>query len=292
MLDHDFMALDAPALMLGVLAALSCSLLGNILFFRRQVMLGDALSHSVFPGLVIAYLLGGSLAPPLMFLGASAAVLCALLAIRLLETAGRVPSSAAMAIVLSIFFALGVFLLENQVGGGVHLDTEHALYGALELSYWPEPFTWASLPLNIKSLGFLTILNILLFFFFFKEIRLILFNSEYAGLAGFSPQIFISGVLLLITLVLVGCFDSVGVILVLAFLVCPAACARMLCDRLEQQILYSAVIGISMAVFGYIAATRFPLWLGWEHSLSAAGVIALTLGLLQVTLMLWGPRRI
>ena len=292
MLDHEFLALDAPALMVAALAALCCSVLGNFLVLRKQAMMGDALSHCILPGLVVAYLLSGSLAPSLMLLGAGTSLLLAVASMRALEVYGRIYSGASMAIVLSSFFALGVFFLEVSIGGQVHLDTEHVLYGALELHYWPDPFVWATLPYKVKTLlGLCAVLGVLVTVFF-REVRLAIFDQEFASVSGFKPSLILGGLLVAVAIVLVACFDAVGVILVVALLICPAASARLFCDNLKVQILLSMMIGVSCAVLGYILAAKVPLWLGWGHSLGAAGMIAVVLGGVQVLSMLLGPRKI
>ncbi len=289
-MDSQFMWLDLPALLIAMLSAACCSTLGNFLVLKKQAMMGDALSHCVLPGLVVGYLLSGSLAPPVMLAGAGGACLLAVLCVKGLEIYGRVPSSAALAIILSSFFALGVFLLETQVGGRVHLDTQHALYGALELIYWPDAPRFSTMPMPIKMLGVICALVALGTALLFKEIQLVLFDQEFADVGGFRPKLISTLILSAVAMALVACFDVVGVILVIALLICPAACARMFCDNLKTQIVSSVVIGVSAAVLGYFLAAKVPLWLGMEHSLGAAGMIAVVLGIMQVLAMLFAPQ--
>jgi manganese/zinc/iron transport system permease protein len=285
-----FLQIDLPALLLAVLAALACALPGNFLVLRKQAMMGDALSHVVLPGLVVAFLFTGTLYPPAMMLGAAGACLLAVWLIRLFQRSSLIDSGAAMGIVFTAMFALGLLLLESRIGSRVHLDAKHALYGALELTYWPAPLSFETLPAQIKTLIILNIILLTVLLLFFKELRISSFDPEFSAVTGLKTSWIGAGLMLFVALTAVACFESVGSILVIALFVCPAATARMLCDDLRQQVVISALCAVLSALLGYMLASLLPRLLGFEHSLSAAGMIALSAGGLQLTAMLFAPR--
>ena len=289
-MDETFLHIDLPALIVSVLAALCCSVLGSFLVLRRQAMMSDALSHVVLPGLAGAYLIAGSVHSPAMMAGALAACLLAVLLIHFLKSAGRIESGASMGIVFTSMFAIGLVMLETQIGARVHLDAQHALYGSLELTYWPEPLSWATLPLQIKTLGALTVLVFVLIYALFKEFKLTSFDPVMASVLGFKSHVLSTVLMIATALTAVACFEAVGSILVVALFICPAASARMFCDTLKGQIQLSAVFGVSSAVIGYGLAVFLPLAFGFEHALSGAGMIAVTAGFIQLCAMLFAPK--
>ncbi len=130
----QFLSLDLPGLLTALCAALSCAILGSILVVRRMSLLGDALSHAVLPGIVLAFLLTQSRATTPVLIGAAVSgVLCAL-CIDLLRRFGRIESGAAMGVVFSIFFALGVLLIEQAAARQVDLDADFIEHIAKEIA--------------------------------------------------------------------------------------------------------------------------------------------------------------
>jgi len=130
------LARDLFPLAAGVLAALGCGLLGNFLVLRRLSLMGDAISHSVLPGLVIAFLVTSSRGSLAMFIGATVAGLATVVLVEAVKRLGRVESGAAMGVVFSVLFALGVLLIEVASARGVDLDADCVLHGQLETLVW------------------------------------------------------------------------------------------------------------------------------------------------------------
>lgn len=285
-----FLHIDLPALLVSILAAVICSLLGSFLVLRKQAMMGDTLSHVILPGLAVAFLITGTIHTFGMMIGALGACLIAVLAIRLIQKLGRIESGASMGIIFTSMFALGLVLLESQVGSRVHLDAHHALYGALELTYWQAPLSWETLPLQIKTLLGVLALTLFVITMIFKELQLASFDPTFANTQGFKSNYISITLMVLVALATVACFDAVGSILVIALFICPAATARMISDNLKNQLYLSALFGALSAVTGYILAVFLPIALGYEHSLNAGGMIALSSGLYQLSAMLWAPR--
>ena len=141
----EFVPLSLPPLLIGIFAAVACALPGNFLVLRRQALIGDAISHVVLPGIVVAFLVTGVISAWPMMLGAAGAALVAVVLIEAVRRLGRIEPGAAMGVVFTAMFAGGVLLLEQSDTSNVHLDVEHALYGNLESLIWLDATGWASL---------------------------------------------------------------------------------------------------------------------------------------------------
>lgn len=294
-----FLTIDLPAMLVGVLSAVPCALLGSFLVLRRQALIGDALSHVVLPGIVVGFMVAGSVATLPMMLGALGSAVLAVVMIELIRRLGRLEPGAAMGVVFTVMFAAGVVMLERGVGQRVHLDAHHALYGAVELTYWQgptgwaslrDPAVWAALPHAIPVLFGVTLLTAALVALFYKELKVATFDPGLAASLGLRPSWINAGLVLMVAVAAVAAFEAVGSILVIAMFVCPPATARMLTDRLSRQLLLSALFGALSGVLGYAAAAFLPLMLGGANALSAAGMIAVVAGLFQLLAMLFAPR--
>lgn len=294
-----FLQLDLPALMLAVLTAVVCAIPGNFLVLRRQSLLGDAISHVVLPGIVIGFLLSGTTNSLPMLLGALAASVIAVGLIELVRRLGRLETGAAMGVVFTTMFAAGVVLLEQTAARDVHIDVQHALYGNIEGTVWLDPVRladllnpaiWLTLPESIVRLAIAFVLIASLAFVFFKELAITTFDPGLANSLGI-PANWIGGGLVVVTAIAaVAAFDAVGSILVIAMFVCPPATARMLTDNLGRQIRISVLVAITSGILGYVIAVWLPLLMGLDLALSAAGCMAVTAGLIQITAMLFAPR--
>lgn len=300
MTEEIFLRHDLPPIILGVLAALSCGLLGNFLVLRRQSLIGDAISHVVLPGIVVAFLVTGTTATWPMMIGAAGAALVAVGLIELIRRLGNVEPGAAMGVVFTTMFAAGVVILEQTDTSGVHLDVEHALYGNLESAVWHDASGWAdlisleklsALPDTLFRLVVVTGLVIAFVLAFYKELKLVCFDAPFADSIGISSRGIGFALVFMTAVAAVAAFDAVGSILVIAMFICPAATARMLTDRLSTQLWISAAVGVISGVAGYLLAAFAPYWLGTSGSVSAAGMVALVAGALQALAMLFAPSR-
>jgi manganese/zinc/iron transport system permease protein len=294
-----FLQFDFPSILLGVLAALSCGLIGNFLLLRGQSLMGDTISHVVLPGIVGGFLVAGAVSSWAMMGGAGLAAVLSVGLIELVRRVGRVEVQAAMGLVFTTMFALGVLMLEQTGARGVHLDVEHALYGSLESAVWLDATGWSALfdpamlallPASVHRLAVVTLIVIGFILAFYKELKLSSFDPGLADSLGI-PSKWIGFALVVITAVAaVAAFDAVGSILVIAMFVCPAATARMLTDSLSAQLWLSAAVAVVSGILGYLIAAFAPPLLGFPSSVSAAGTIALVAGVFQIAAMLLAPR--
>ncbi|NEX47357.1 metal ABC transporter permease [Pseudotabrizicola algicola] len=282
----EFLILSLPPMLIAALAAIACALPGNFLLLSRRAMLGDALSHVVLPGIVVAFLLTGSGSGVVMGAGALAAAgLSALFIEEITRRTGMEPG-AAMAVVFTTMFALGVVLLETTGTSGVHLDVEHALYGNLESLIWlgaPPP---ELLRLTLIAAGLALALRLV-----WRPLVLATFDPVFAQTQGVPVGLVRAGLTGATALAAVAAFQAVGSILTIAMLICPAAAARLLTQSLPAQLAASLGFAVTAALGGYVLAGYAPLWLGLPFTLSAAGMIATLCGLMLAAAALIASHR-
>tara|TARA_A100000171_G_scaffold52564_1_gene71611 strand:- start:2157 stop:3470 length:1314 start_codon:yes stop_codon:yes gene_type:complete len=290
------LALDLFPLLAAALAAVCCGLLGNFLLLRKQSMMGDAISHSVLPGLVIAFLIASTRSPLVMLVGATIAGVVTVVLVEFVKRFGKVEPGAAMGVVFSILFALGVLLIEKAAVRHVDLDAECVLHGQLETLVWySAPATisglWSvetldAIPRQIITLTIILILAIGFVSLLFKELRLASFDPALATTLGFNSTLLHYLLMIFVAAATVASFEAVGSILVIAMLICPGATARLLTDRLRTQIVLSVLIALFTAVGGYFSATIIPGWFG-RDTVNAAGSITVFSGLvLSLTIII------
>ncbi len=295
-----FVQLDLAPLLIATFAAVACALPGNLLLLRRQALLGVAVAHVVLPGFVVAFLLPGTVAARPMLAGARAAAGLAVLLIEAVRRWGSVEPGAAMGTVFTTLFAGGVVLLETTGASGVHLDVEHALMGSLESLIWFDATGWSSLwdpeavaalPPELPRMAAVLLLVTLALWILRRPLVTATFDEGFARATGQRPGLTGLALVALSAASAVAAFEAVGAIIVIAMFTCPPATARLLTDRLGTQVALSAGIAALSAVLGYVLAGYGPLWLGGQHSVSAAGMIAVVAGVLLALAAAFGPKR-
>jgi manganese/zinc/iron transport system permease protein len=293
----DFFLISFAPLLTGLFSALSCTLVGNILVLRKQAMLSDTISHVVLPGIVISYLIFGSLASYFMLLGAAIAGLTAVGTMSVLRLYTSMDNSAAMATTLSVFFAIGVLMIEITAGGNVHLDVEHALYGNLESLIWIDgenflslfdPIALQTIPAELIRAIMGCVLIALSTWVFWRYLVVFTFDETFAALSGVPVWLISAGLAVAATVAAIVAFDAVGSIIVVSMFVCPPAAARLLTNVLRNQVVLSLLFAALSAVFGYAIAGYVPILLGFETSISAAGTIATLSGVILASAILFG----
>ncbi len=296
----EFVPLSLTPLLIGVFSAIACALPGNFLLLRGQALIGDAISHVVLPGIVAAFLITGTISAWPMMLGAGGAAIIAVVLIEAIKRLGRIETGAAMGVVFTTMFAVGVLALERTDTSSVHLDVEHALMGNLESLIWLDATGWASL-LDPKALAglppelpriFLTLVAVSLFaFVFWRPLKITTFDEGFARVIGMPAQGIGLALVVVAAIAAVAAFDAVGSIIVIAMFICPPAAARLMTDRLGHQVAWSVAFATLSAVLGYVLAGYGPLWLGSENAVSAAGMIATISGVILALLAVFGPCR-
>ncbi|WP_187428249.1 Manganese transport system membrane protein MntD [Roseobacter fucihabitans] len=296
----EFVPLSLTPLLIGICVAIACALPGNFLVLRRQALIGDAISHVVLPGIVVAFLITGVIAAWPMLLGAAGAAIIAVAAIEAIRRLGKIEPGAAMGVVFTTMFAGGVLLLEQSDTSSVHLDVEHALFGNLESLIWLDATGWRSLldpqalrglPVELARMAGAMLVVATFTFFFWRPLKISTFDEGFAQTIGMRTQPLGLALVIVSAVAAVAAFDAVGSIIVIAMFICPPAAARLMTNRLEHQVAWSVLFAALAAVFGYVAAGYGPIWLGHGSSVSAAGMIATVSGVILALAALWAPHR-
>ncbi|MEL6335776.1 MAG: metal ABC transporter permease [Pseudomonadota bacterium] len=299
-MGNEFVQFSLTPMLIGVLAAVACALPGNFLLLRRQALIGDAISHVVLPGIVVAFLLTGAVTAVPMLLGAAGAAVLAVALIEAIKRLGRIEPGAAMGVVFTAMFAGGVLLLEQSDTSSVHLDVEHALMGNLETLIWLEGVAWSSLldpaalaalPPELARIALVAVAVSALTWVFWRPLKLSTFDEGFARGLGLPVGAIGFGLVITAAVAAVAAFDAVGSIIVIAMFICPPAAARLMTNRLEHQVAWSIAFAIASAVLGYVFAGYGPLWLGGADAVSAAGMIAAVSGAILALACLFGPHR-
>ena len=235
----------------GSLVAICCSIPGSFLVLRKMSMVGDAISHSVLPGIVIAFFIAGSMQSVWMLVGALTTFL-----IEFLHQKGKIQTDASIGVTFTWLFALGVILV-TYYAGNAHIDQDCILHG--EIAYVPIDliYTSSGSPVAPKAVIILSGLLALILLFataFYKELFVTTFDPSYAQSIGISTEKWHYLLMGLGALTTVASFESVGAILVVAFLISPAVSAYLLTTDLKFMLLLGAVFGIISSAGGYLLA--------------------------------------
>ncbi|MGI9240298.1 MAG: metal ABC transporter permease [Verrucomicrobiales bacterium] len=231
--------------------ATSCALVGNYLVLRRISLVGDAISHSVLPGIVIAFMISSSRASWPMFLGALVAGVVTTSVIELIHSRSRIKQDAAIGITFSTMFAIGVIMV-SAFAGHIDLDLDCVLYGKLEAIPAGAMSTvfGFEIPRRIVVMGAVTVLVVLLVLLFYKELLVSSFDPGLAASLGLNPGLVHYLLMCVLSIVVVSAFEAVGAVLVIAMLILPASTAYLLTDRLPLMMILSVVHGLISAIGG------------------------------------------
>ena len=270
-------------LLIGSTIAAACALVGTFLVLRQMALLGDAISHAVLPGIVIAFLISNERSTLPMLLGAGALGVLTVFLVELSHRTGRLKEDASIGVVFPALFAIGVILV-SRYAGQVDLDLDCVLYGEIAYTPW-DLLYWQGHAIGPKALwvgGGVLLVDLLVIVLFFKELKITTFDASLAATLGFAPVAVHYLLMSLVSITVVGAFESVGAILVVAMLVVPPATAYLLTDRLSSMLAVSVLCGILSTVGGYGVAR----WL----DASIAGAMAMVAGLLFLLAFFVSPR--
>ncbi len=269
---------------IAAVTALGCSLVGVFLILRRMAMLSDAISHAILLGIVAAFFLVRDLTSPLLVIAAAATGLLTVSLVEILHRTRLVREDTAIGLVFPALFSLGIVLI-TRYAGDVHLDTDMVLLGELAFA----PFDRLVIggtdvgPRHLYLMACVMLTNLVFVSVFFKELKLATFDPGLAAALGFSPAAIHYSLMGLTSMTVVGAFDAVGLILVVALMVGPPAAAYLLTDRLPRLIILSGIFGVVAAVSGY--------WLAHWLDASIAGCIAVMVGIVFSGVYLTAPSR-
>lgn len=278
------MSADLEIQLIAVIVAVACSLPGVFLVLRRMSMMTDAITHTILLGIVIAFFITNSLNSPLLIVGATIMGVITVFLTEVLNSTRLVSEDSAIGIVFPLLFSIAIIII-SKYAGSVHLDTDSVLLG--ELAY--APFDRLVLfgkdmgPKAIYTMGSILILNLAFIVIFFKELKIVTFDPALATILGFVPSLIHYSLMTLVSVTAVGAFESVGSILVIAFMIGPPITAYLLTDNLKLMIVFSALIGSVNGLLGYQMAVFFDV--------SIAGSMAVMTGAVFLLVFAFAPHK-
>jgi len=231
--QHQFMI---NGMLITAIVAVPMALLSCFMILKGWALLGDAMSHAVFPGVVLAYILGFPFA-----VGAFVAGLFCALATGFLQNNSRIKQDTVMGVVFSGMFAVGLVLFTN-IRSDVHLD--HVLFGHL-LGVSPK---------DIVKTAAIAVLLTLVLVAKWRDFLLLVFDPMAARALGLRVTLLHYGLLTMISLAIVASLQAVGVILSISFLIAPGANAFLLSRRLSHMLILAVVIAVGTAFLGVYAS--------------------------------------
>ena len=270
--------------LIAALVAVSCAIPGVFLVLRKMALISDAISHSILPGIVLGFFITQDLnSPVLIILAAGTGIITVVLVERIQKT-GLVKEDTAIGLVFPALFSIGVLLIAKNAND-IHLDVDAVLLG--ELAFAPfDRFLLFGADLGPKAawiMGVILLITLLLLYLFFKELKVSTFDVGLSSALGFSPAILHYGLMSVSSITVVGAFDAVGAILVVALMIAPAAATYLLTADLKKMLWISVCFGVFAAISGY--------WLAHWLDASIAGSITTVLALVFLLVYFFAPNK-
>ncbi len=244
--DYTFQVVALGSMLMGMISGV----MGSFAVLRKQSLLGDGVSHAALPGVVMAFLLTGNKQTEVLLLGALVSGLAATLIMVSIAKHSRVKFDSALALVMSVFFGLGLVLLTyvqkqpnaNQAG------LNRFIFGQAST------LLRRDLIIMLAVGGVLAVLTVL----FWKELKLSTFDRDYAQSLGFSPRKLDLLISAMIVLAIIVGLQTVGVILMSAMLITPAVAARQWTNKLWAMVVLAALFGALSGVTGTVFSSLIP----------------------------------
>lgn len=254
------------AMIAGVLVGIICGVMGCFIILRGMALMGDAISHAVLPGVVIAYMLGFS-----FFIGAVISGVITALGIGYISQNTKIKDDTAIGIMFTAAFALGIVLITSLRGTDVHLW--HILFGnVLAVS---RQDLWITFIIGAIVLSCIAL--------FYKQFLLSSFDPIMAQAIGMPTKLIHYFLMLLLSLVTVAALSTVGIVLVVAMLITPGATAFLLTERLPTMLIISAAVGVVSSVLG--------VYYSFIYDVATGGSIVLVASILFGITFLFAPKQ-
>lgn len=259
----------------SILLGICCGLMGAFLVVRKLALMGDALSHAVLPGVALGFLWNLTRDPVAIFVGAVIAGLLGAGTVQVIRQTTRHKEDAALGFVLASFYAVGIclFTMIQNLPGGNRSGLDKFMFGQA-----------ASMgPQDVTLLAVVTALALGAVLVFYKELKITSFDPGFARSSGIRVSVFHYGLMLLLAFAIVASLQAVGVVLVSAMLVIPAAAAYLLTDRFGLMLLLAAIFGLGSGAIG-----SFMSFVG--RSLPTGPLMVLAATTVFLLALLFGPR--
>jgi manganese/zinc/iron transport system permease protein len=270
--DYTLRTITLGTAILGAI----CGMLGSFAVLRKQSLLGDAISHAALPGIALAFIITGTKDTNILLLGALVSGLIGTFWIRGIVTKTHLKSDTALGLVLSLFFGFGMLLLTfiqkqpnaNQAGLDKYLFGQAATL----------------VEKDVTLMAIVTGICLVVLLLFWKEFKILLFDADYTKTLGFNTRFIDILITFFIVLAIVLGLQTVGVVLMSAMLLAPAAAARQWTNKLSVMIFLAAIFGAFSGVFGTAISAS-------QNNLSTGPVIVLVASVFVLFSFIFSPRR-
>jgi manganese/zinc/iron transport system permease protein len=260
----------------SAILGLTSGALGTFAVLRRQSLLGDTVSHTALPGIALAFLLTGFKTPLIMIIGAALAGWVGTLLVMTVIRHSRLKTDGALGLILSVFFGFGLVLLTfiQKMPNARQAGLENFLFGQAT----------ALLERDVVIMGIIAAIVMIILILFWKEFKLVSFDAEFGSSLGLSMR-FADYLLttILVIAIIIG-LQAVGVVLMSAMVVAPAAAARQWTDRLGVMVILSALFGALAGISGTVIS-------GLTARMPTGPTIVLCISLIVIISLLLAPNR-
>jgi manganese/zinc/iron transport system permease protein len=263
------------------LVAINASILGVFLVLRRMSMVGDAISHSVLPGIVIAYYFSGDRTSPLLLLAAAITGIITSLFIDWLGKKAKIQGDASIGITYTLLFALGMIMISGWFQGNVDIDLECVLYGDVAMINLDKVIIDQNLYIGPRAFYIELVAALIIgvtVIISFRGFKLLSFNEDFGTSLGVNMSLWHYVMMGLVSLATVVSFEVVGAVLVVGYLIIPAATAQLISKKLVNMIVLACLFGVGSVIIGYYVA----LWL----NVSITGAMVSVSGMLFFIVMM------
>ena len=270
--------------LIAAVVAIACAIPGVFLVLRKMALISDAISHSILPGIVIGFFITEDLNSPLLILLAAVTGVITVVMVESIQKTGLVKEDTAIGLVFPALFSIGVILIAKNAND-VHLDVDAVLLGELAFA----PFDRLIIggtdvgPKSLWVMGTILTITVGMLFAFFKELKVSTFDAGLSAALGFSPVVLHYGLMTISSVTVVGAFEAVGAVLVVALMIAPAATAYLLTSDLKKMLVLSVIFGVFSAIAGY--------WMAHFLDASIAGSMTTVLGLVFLAVYLFAPSK-
>ena len=270
--------------LIAAVVAIACAIPGVFLVLRKMALISDAISHSILPGIVIGFFITEDLNSPLLILLAAVTGVITVVMVESIQKTGLVKEDTAIGLVFPALFSIGVILIAKNAND-VHLDVDAVLLGELAFA----PFDRLIIggtdvgPKSLWVMGAILSITVGMLFAFFKELKVSTFDAGLSAALGFSPVVLHYGLMTISSVTVVGAFEAVGAVLVVALMIAPAATAYLLTSDLKKMLVLSVIFGVFSAIGGY--------WVAHVLDASIAGSMTTVLGLVFLTVDLFASSK-
>ena len=253
------------ALITSIVVGIICGAIGSFIILRGMALMGDAISHAILPGVAISYILGIN-----YFYGAVVVGVLTALGIGVISEKSRIKNDAAIGIVFSAAFAIGIILITTAESA---IDLTQILFG--NVLYVRTMDMWLTIIIGIILLLVVVI--------FFKELLISTFDETMAKVYGLKTRFIHYVIMVLLTLVTVASLQTVGVILVVSLLITPASTAYLLTNRLSTMVVLASTFGALSSIIG--------IYFSYVYNLPSGPVIALAATAIFLVTLVFSPKQ-